>query len=124
MVIISTRATEVIIQAVSPELGVQFVSTAFLGSASAAQAGGAAAASGAGAAAGAAAAGGAAVGAWACVGPTEPMLRKMPRRALNASVASPARDSFLYVMIELLFASIVGAGITAPLRRFRRCGCG
>src|SRR5580704_3603429 len=54
MVIIRTRATEVSIQAVSPELGVHFVTTAggeLLGPA-AAQAGGPAGAAGAGAAAG------------------------------------------------------------------------
>ena len=54
MVIISTSAMEVSIQAVSPELGVQFSSTANFGSALPAQAGGAAA-SAAAAAAGAAA---------------------------------------------------------------------
>ena len=46
MVIISTSATEVSIQAVSPELGVQFSSTASFGSGLPAQAGGAAAAAG------------------------------------------------------------------------------
>ena len=66
MVIISTSATEVSIQAVSPELGVHFSRTASLGSAFAAQAGGAGSGAGAGVAAGAgAAAGGAAAGACA-----------------------------------------------------------
>jgi hypothetical protein len=61
MVIIRTSATEVSIQAVSPEFGVHFSSTAFLGSGSLAHAGG-----GAGGVAGAAAAGaGAAPGAGA-----------------------------------------------------------
>ena len=56
MVIISTSATEVSIQAVSPEFGVHFVSTALAASALAAQAGGGCASAGAasaGAAAGA-----------------------------------------------------------------------
>ena len=57
MVIISTSATEVSIQAVSPEFGVHFSSTAFFGSVSLAQAGGGAAAAGGAAAGGAAAAG-------------------------------------------------------------------
>src|SRR5262249_21942355 len=72
MVIISTSATEVSIQAVSPELGVHFSSTAFLGSGSPAQAGGAASAAGAGAAAAAgwSPAGGAGCCGWA-------MLREM-----------------------------------------------
>src|SRR5689334_8390928 len=52
MVISSTSATEVSIQAVSPELGVHFSSTASLGSVFAAQAGGAASAVGAAAATG------------------------------------------------------------------------
>ena len=56
MVIINTNATEVSIQAVSPELGVHFSVTAFLGSGSAAHAGGGAAGAG-GAAAGAVAPG-------------------------------------------------------------------
>ena len=43
MVIISTSATEVSIQAVSPEFGVHFSSTAFFGSGSLAHAGGGAA---------------------------------------------------------------------------------
>jgi hypothetical protein len=51
MVIIRTSATEVIIQAVSPALGVHFSSTANFGSALPAQAGGAASAAAAGAAA-------------------------------------------------------------------------
>jgi hypothetical protein len=71
MVIMSTNAMEVSIQAVSPELGEHFVSTAFLGSGSLAHEGvgagagaaaGAAAAGAAGAAAGGAAAG---AGVWA-----------------------------------------------------------
>ena len=51
MVIISTSATEVSIQAVSPEFGVHFSSTAFFGSGSLAQRGGAAELPAAGAAA-------------------------------------------------------------------------
>src|SRR5437763_1161358 len=67
MVIISTSATELSIQAVSPEFGVHFSSTAFFGSASATQAGGGAEASGAGAAAAGALAAGRAVWEWECL---------------------------------------------------------
>src|SRR6476646_5095705 len=98
MVIIRTSATEVSIQAVSPEFGVHFSSTAFFGSGSLAQADGAAAASGAGAAAAAGAA-----GAWAYELLTEAKFRKMPRAAPKARAASPARVSFFNVMVELLF---------------------
>src|SRR5690348_10187398 len=100
MVIIRTRATEVSIQAVSPELGVQFSSTAFLGSELATQAGGPASAAGAGAAAAGAA--GAAVGAcayaaeWSTIGEAA---KKAPPSALNARATMPARASFLNVML-------------------------
>src|SRR5438874_1887076 len=96
MVIISTSATEVSIQAVSPEFGVHFSSTAFFGSESPAQAGAGAEAS-AGAAAAAPAAGGAAVSAYEWC--TVPILRKRPRRAATARPTSPARKGFLNVMI-------------------------
>src|SRR6185312_13615399 len=69
MVIISTNATDVSIQAVSPELGVHFSSTAFLGSGSLAQAGGGAAGAAA-AAADAPGAGAAACCAWATLSET------------------------------------------------------
>src|SRR5262249_4932743 len=98
MVIISTSATEVSIQAVSPELGVHFSSTAFFGSASAAQAGGVAgAAAAASAAAAAGAGGGAAISAEARE--TVPMLSEMPSRAATAKPSSPARKGVLNVMI-------------------------
>src|SRR5437868_10082652 len=97
MVIISTSATEVSIQAVSPEFGVHFSSTAFLGSGSAAQAGGGAAASAAGAAAGAPAAAGAAISAYECC--TVPMLNERPRSAATARPMSPARKGFLNVIV-------------------------
>src|SRR4051812_37320460 len=95
MVIISTSATDVSIQAVSPELGVHFSSTAFFGSGSAAQAGAAAAA--AAAAAAGAAAGGAAISAEECE--TVPTLSEIPSRAATARPRSPARKGVLNVMI-------------------------
>src|SRR6476646_502631 len=107
MVIIRTSATEVSIQAVSPEFGVHFSSTAFFGSGSAAQAGGAAAASGAGAAAGAAA------GACASDGVTVAVEMKRPSRAPRARAANPARVTLLSVMVELLFARFKASAITA-----------
>src|SRR6476661_1744811 len=92
MVIIRTSATEVSIQAVSPELGVHFSRTAFFGSGSLAQAGGVA-----GAAAGAAA------GACACAYATScATLRKRHIRIPNARAKSPARDDFINVMVLLL----------------------
>src|SRR3954447_6951799 len=96
MVIISTSATEVSIQAVSPELGVHFSSTAFFGSALAAQAGDAAAAASAAAAAGAAA-GGATISANERV--TVPTLSETPSRAATARPSSLARKGVLNVMI-------------------------
>src|SRR5262245_46057630 len=120
MVIIRTSATEVSIQAVSPEFGVHFSRTAFFGSGSAAQAGGVAAASGAGAAAGAA---GAAAGAWASDGVTEVTEMERPSSAPRARATSPARVTFFFVMVELLFARFKARAITAPQRRFHRCGC-
>src|SRR2546423_13936960 len=112
MVIISTSATEVSIQAVSPEFGVHFSSTAFLGSGSAAQAGGGAAASAAGAAAAAPAAGGAAISAyeWGTV----PMLRGRPRRAATARPTSPARKGFLNVIVVSSRPETSGCGLIAP----------
>src|SRR6476661_370171 len=96
MVIIRTSATEVSIQAVSPELGVHFSRTAFFGSGSLAQAGG-----GAGGVAGAAA--GAAAGACACAYATScATLRKRHIRIPNARAKSPARDDFINVMVLLL----------------------
>jgi hypothetical protein len=71
MVINSTSATEVSIQAVSPELGMHFSSTAFFGSGSLAQATGAASATGAAAAGAAAGAGAAACCAWAKLSETK-----------------------------------------------------
>src|SRR5262245_65069804 len=97
MVIITTSATEVSIQAVSPEFGVHFSSTAFFGSGSLAQADGAATASGAGAAAAGAA------GAWAYELLTEAKFRKMAGAAPMAGAARPARVSFFNVMLGLLF---------------------
>src|SRR5712691_9082879 len=105
MVIISTSAIEVSIQAVSPEFGVQSLSTAFFGSALAAQAGGPASAAGA-AAAGAA---GAAASAYA-VGVNIETLRKMPSSIPNTRAKSPARVGVLNVM-----------GLTPVARRWR-CG--
>src|SRR5262249_19601532 len=105
MVIMRTSATEVSIQAVSPEFGVQFSSTAFFGSGLAAQAGGLAASPGAaaGAAAGAA---GAVAGAgcayaveWSTIGEAA---KNTPPSALSASAMMPARVSFLNVMLGLL----------------------
>src|SRR6185295_9750472 len=98
MVIISTSATEVSIQAVSPELGVHFSSTASLGSEFAAQAGGAGSGAGAGVAAGAAGAG----VAGACA---EATLTARPNTRLNSipstRASSPAREN-LNVMDKLL----------------------
>src|SRR5215471_10716784 len=82
---------EVSIQAVSPELGVHFSSTASLGSELATHAGGA------GSAAGAAAAGSAASSAKDGDENVE-MLRKRPSRSPNASAMSPARVGLLNVM--------------------------
>src|SRR5260221_12472716 len=87
MVIIRTSAIEVSIQAVSPELGVQFSSTAFLGSGLPAQAGGMSAA-------------GAGVASSACeLGVNAEMLRKRPSSRVNTRAIRPARDGFLNVMI-------------------------
>src|SRR5258708_2617170 len=93
MVIIRTSATEVSIQAVSPEFGVHFSSTASFGSALAAQAGGA----GSGAAAGAAAAGACAISANEV--PTGATLRNRPRSIAKARPTSPERNGFLNVMV-------------------------
>jgi hypothetical protein len=85
MVIISTMATDVSIQAVSPELGEQFVRVL------ASQAGGAAAA-----AAGASAAV-SAKDAWK-VG----RLSKIARTSAPARANSPARENLLKIMVSLL----------------------
>src|SRR6516225_9772848 len=91
MVIISTMAIEVSIQAVSPELGEQFSIT-----------GGLALASQDGVAAGAAcSAAGAAAPCCACEGVKAERLRTTPRRIANISAASPARAGFLKVMVRL-----------------------
>src|SRR6185312_11412565 len=117
MVIMRTSATEVIIQAVSPELGVHFSSTAFFGSGSLAQAGGGVVAAGA-AAAGAA---GAAPGAvWAYDAFIAPMLSIRPSRTASASAPSLARDNFRNVMVSYS-CRIVAVRIRAPRRRSRRC---
>src|SRR6476661_5956125 len=96
MVIISTSATEVSIQAVSPEFGVHFSVTAFFGSVSLTQAGGAAAAGGA-AVGGAAAAGAAGAGCAEAVS-NAVMLRQRPSRTPKARANSPARENFFNVM--------------------------
>src|SRR5665213_2555570 len=98
----STRATEVSIQAVSPELGEHFSSTAFFGSGSLAQDGvGAAAgvAAAAGAAAGAAGAAAGAAGVWAWDELIVATLRKKPSIIPRARVNSPAREDFINVMV-------------------------
>src|SRR5262249_5765181 len=89
MVIISTSAIEVSIQAVSPEFGVQSFSTAFFGSGLPAQAGGPASAAGAAAAS----------SAYDVVGVNIDTLRKMPSSIPNTRANSPARVGFLNVMI-------------------------
>src|SRR5262245_7691432 len=100
MVIISTSATEVSIQAVSPEFGVQL--TCILAS----QAGGGASAGGA--AAGSLVAAGAA-GAWANDTSTVTALTKAARRSPQTSASSPAREDLLNVMM-LLLSWMLGAG--------------
>src|SRR5258707_4261743 len=83
-----TSAIEVSIQAVSPELGVQFSSTAFLGSGLPAQAGGMASVAGAGVASSAYE-----------LGVNAEMLRKRHSSRVNTRAIRPARDGFLNVMI-------------------------
>src|SRR5262252_1146701 len=100
MVIISTSATEVSIQAVSPEFGVQL--TCILAS----HAGGGASAGGA--AAGSLVAAGAA-GAWANDTSTVTALTKAARRSPQTSASSPAREDLLNVMM-LLLSWMLGAG--------------
>src|SRR6185295_17400411 len=107
MVIIRTSATEVSIQAVSPEFGVHFSSTAFFGSGSAAQAGASADAS-AGAAAAGAAAEGAAISAYERL--TVPMLSERPRSAATARPMSPARKGFLNVIVVSSCPQTFGVG--------------
>src|SRR6266508_6613559 len=103
MVIISTSATDVSIQAVSPELGVHFSST--LGLAVASQAGG-------GAAGGVASAAGAAAGAGACANDTSTTrtLTNAARRSPQARANSPAREDFLKAMVLLLSVEL-GRGL-------------
>src|SRR5258708_30391023 len=96
MVIIRTSATEVSIQAVSPEFGVHFSSTASLGSALAAQAGGAGSGAAAGAAAGAAGAGACAISANEV--PTGATLTKRPRSNAKARPTTPERHGFFDVL--------------------------
>src|SRR5262245_8211768 len=91
MVIISTSAIEVSIQAVSPELGAQSLSTAFFGSGLPAQAGGPASAAGA-------AAGGAASSAYEA-GVYIDTLSSKPNSSPNTRAKSPARVGFLNVMV-------------------------
>ena len=99
MVIISTSATEVSIQAVSPELGVHFSSTASLGSEFATQAGGGGSGAGAGVAAGAAGAG--VAGACAEAKFTAAMLNTRLNSSPSTRASSPAREN-LNVMDKLL----------------------
>src|SRR5262245_4910738 len=108
MVISSTSATEVSIQAVSPELGVHFSSTASLGSALPAQAGGAASA---------AAGGGAAAASSAYEMSITDMLMNRVKRTPSASATSPARIGFLNVMGLTPVARRLSAGLA-------RCGVG
>src|SRR5215831_13823504 len=107
MVIIRTSAIEVSIQAVSPELGVQFSSTAFLGSGLPAQAGGMSDA-----------AAGVASSAYD-EGVNAEMLRNRPSNRVNTRARRPARDGFLNVMIY----SCRWVRVRALRHRFRRCGC-
>src|SRR5215468_4400899 len=94
MVIISTSAIEVSIQAVSPEFGVHFSSTGGLAVPS--QAGGA------GSAAAAVGAAGAGAGVWANEAFISAKLRNTERRKPQARATSPARGDFLRVMVWLL----------------------
>src|SRR5215471_11419660 len=89
MVIISTSATEVSIQAVSPEFGVHFSWTL------ASQAGG----GGSAAAAVVAWAAGAAGGAWANDTSTVTVLKKAASRSPQASPNSPTPRNFLNAMV-------------------------
>src|SRR5437867_5509833 len=102
MVIISTRAIEVSIQALSPEFGVHFSSTGGLAVPS--HAGGAASA------AGAAAAGAAGAGACANEPFTNAKLRNAARRNPQARANSPARDVLLGVMVLAPVRKCSGAG--------------
>src|SRR5215831_12432386 len=95
MVIISTSAIEVSIQAVSPEFGVQLSITAFFAFAGSGSATAAAQAGGPASAAGAAAAS----SAYDVVGVNIDTLRKMPSSIPNTRANSPARVGFLNVMI-------------------------
>src|SRR5207253_11462793 len=98
IVIIRTSATEVSIQAVSPELGAQFSSTANLGSGLPAQASGAESATGAAAASSAYE--------WSITD----RFRNRAKRAPNARARSPAPVGFLNVMGLTPVARRVGAG--------------
>src|ERR1700746_733794 len=97
IVIIRTSATEVSIQAVSPELGVQFSSTANLGSGLPAQAG-------------AASAVGAAAAPSAYEWSITDRFRNRAKRAPNARARSPAPVGFLNVIGLTPVARRVGAG--------------
>src|SRR5713226_2483016 len=97
IVIISTRATDVSIQAVSPEFGVQLSSVlASHGS------GGTAASAGAAAGAGA--------GACANDASTARTVTTTARISPQARATSPAREVFLNVMVWLLSVAFVDAG--------------
>src|SRR5262249_34199806 len=113
MVIISTSATEVSIQAVSPELGVQFSSTANFGSALPAQAGGDADASAAGAVVASSA--------------EEPVIADMGRNKVKrrpiARAMSPARVGFLNVIGSNSCRQALSAGFKGLRGRSPRGGC-
>src|SRR5690242_10481398 len=96
MVIISTMAMEVSIQAVSPEFGVHFSSIL------ASHAGGAASAAAGAAAAGAAAAGVSVVGVCAYAPWNVGRLSMMASRTAPVSATSPARENFFKFMVSLL----------------------
>src|SRR6516165_6078712 len=101
MVIISTMAMEVSIQAVSPEFGVHFSSVL------ASHAGGAASAA---AAAGAAAAGAAGVSVVE-VCAYDPWNVTMASRTAAARATSPAHENFFEVMISLLSVEMEVRGV-------------
>src|SRR5260221_7142375 len=108
MVIISTSATDVSIQAVSPELGEQFSS--ILGSQA-----------GAGTSAGAAAVGsaGAAAGACAYEGWNVGKLKKTPSRAATMNATNPARKGSLRVMVFASSCSVHSAAASVSPVRMR-----
>src|SRR5579862_2025 len=125
MVIISTMAIEVSIQAVSPELGVQFSVILTPSQACGAAAGSAAAgapAAGAGAGAGACAWAALPAGAGCACARDE---WNAGRHSASANISAPENasrvDRFFAFMQSLLFRE---ACATALRRRIRRCGCG